>query len=133
MIFASYTEQSVYLVPNRLFAQRIHHSILKHFNIEYNQNQALALELVLQTRLLKNVILEITIGLVGKYIELPDAYKSVIESLQLTSYELNVNLKLKYIQPRNVNEDNLQTIVDGTMVLFSQPWVGQLMVFLVVY
>lgn len=46
--------------------------------------------------------------MVGKFVELPDAYKSVIESLLLASYELSIDLKINYIQPNDLKENNLE-------------------------
>lgn len=53
---------------------------------------------------IKNIKNEITIGLVGKYVELHDAYKSVIEALNHGGIENNVNVNIKWIQAEHIIE-----------------------------
>ena len=45
-----------------------------------------------------NPVSEVTIGMVGKYIELPDAYKSVIEALKHSELKNRVSVNIKLIR-----------------------------------
>lgn len=68
---------------------------------------------------LKNPTQEVTIGLIGKYVSLPDSYKSIIESFTHAgaSVECKVNLKLissEELHPENI-EEKLQEL-DGILV-----------------
>lgn len=45
----------------------------------------------------KNLSSQVTIGIVGKYINLPDAYLSVVESLKHGGYACGVDVKIKWI------------------------------------
>lgn len=53
---------------------------------------------------IKTIKGEITIGLVGKYVELHDAYKSVIEALNHGGIENNVKVNIRWIQAEHIVE-----------------------------
>jgi len=68
---------------------------------------------------LKNPTQEVTIGLIGKYVSLPDAYKSIIESFTHAgaSIECKVNLKLMSSEEINSgNYDEKLIDLDGILV-----------------
>ena len=68
---------------------------------------------------------KVTIGLVGKYVELQDAYKSINESLfQAATYD-DRKLDLRYIHSEKLNEDNVdETLRDLDGVIIA-PGFGQ--------
>ena len=49
---------------------------------------------------------EITIGLVGKYVQLHDAYLSIAEALAHAGYDCNCHIKIDYIDSEELNADN---------------------------
>ena len=49
----------------------------------------------------------VTIGLVGKYVELRDAYMSVAESLKLAGVDNGVEVEIRWIHSAEVTEDNV--------------------------
>lgn len=61
----------------------------------------------------------VTIGLVGKYVELPDAYISVVEALKHAGYAYDSDIDIKWINAAELTAENvaenLQT-VDGILV-----------------
>jgi CTP synthase len=60
-----------------------------------------------------------TIALVGKYVELHDAYLSVVEALSHGGYANDADVKIKWINAEEVNEENYQELlqdVDGILV-----------------
>jgi CTP synthase len=56
---------------------------------------------------LKNPTQEVQIGLVGKYVSLPDAYKSIIESFTHAGASLECKVNLTLISSEEINEDNV--------------------------
>ncbi len=50
----------------------------------------------------------VTIGLVGKYVELQDAYKSILESLSQAGTYNDRKVKIEYIQSDNLTEENVE-------------------------
>lgn len=73
----------------------------------------------------KNAKETVRIGLVGKYVELPDAYKSINESLlQATTYN-NRKLDLQFIQSEKLTKDNVENILSTMDGIIIAPGFGQ--------
>lgn len=61
----------------------------------------------------------VNIALVGKYVELHDAYLSVVESLRHGGIANNAEVKVKWVNSENVDSDNVENIlkdIDGILV-----------------
>ena len=62
---------------------------------------------------------EITIGLVGQYVHLHDAYLSVAEALHHAGYYYGTNVKIQWIDSENITEENCEATLkdmDGILV-----------------
>ena len=55
----------------------------------------------------------VTIGLVGKYVQLHDAYLSVAEALRHAGYFYNAQVKIKWIDSEKITNDNLDETFEG--------------------
>ena len=53
-----------------------------------------------------------TIGLVGKYVGLHDAYLSVAEALNHAGYAINAKVNISWIDSEELNKDNTQKLID---------------------
>ncbi len=53
----------------------------------------------------------VTIGLVGKYVQLHDAYLSVAEALAHAGYSLNSHVKIEWIDSEELNENNYKEVL----------------------
>lgn len=73
---------------------------------------------------LKNPTAEINIGLVGKYVELPDAYKSIIESFIHAGAENECKVRLKSIHSENITADNVAEKLKGLDGVLVAPGFG---------
>lgn len=62
---------------------------------------------------------EVTIGMVGKYIELPDAYKSVIEALKHGGLKNRVTVNIKLIDSQDVETRGVEILkgLDAILIL----------------
>lgn len=67
---------------------------------------------------------EVKIGLVGKYVQLPDAYKSIIESLIHASAYNNRKLKLELILSDKLNDENIEKKLKGLQGIIVAPGFG---------
>ena len=54
---------------------------------------------------------QVTIGLVGKYVQLHDAYLSVAEALRHAGYACGAHVTIKWIDSETVNEQNVEEIL----------------------
>ena len=53
------------------------------------------------------------IGLVGKYVELHDAYLSIAEAMRHAGYYYNTHIKIHWISSETINEENVKDIIGG--------------------
>ena len=86
-------EHSIYEVPACLHNQKIDEMICSQFKLEYKNIDLSDWEKIVHT--ICNPKGSITLGIVGKYVQHQDAYKSLIESLHhgaiAAGYKLNIN------------------------------------------
>ncbi|MDX1318141.1 MAG: CTP synthase, partial [Xanthomarina gelatinilytica] len=67
----------------------------------------------------KNPTTEITIGLIGKYVELQDSYKSILEAFIHAGAENEVKVNVEPIHSEYLNQDNIKvklSHLDGVLV-----------------
>jgi len=74
---------------------------------------------------LKNPISEINIALVGKYIELPDAYKSITEAFIHAGAENETKVNVKWIHSEEINAENVKTILSTVHGVLVAPGFGE--------
>ena len=55
----------------------------------------------------------VTIGLVGKYVQLHDAYLSVAEALRHAGYELGANVDIRWIDSETITRENVAQVLKG--------------------
>ncbi|MDI2587774.1 CTP synthase [Psychrobacillus sp. NEAU-3TGS] len=67
----------------------------------------------------KIFIKKVRIGLVGKYVELQDAYISVVEAMKHAGYQFDADVEVKWVNAEEVNDANVAEAlsdVDGILV-----------------
>ncbi|MBC5774845.1 CTP synthase [Pontibacter sp. KCTC 32443] len=74
---------------------------------------------------LKNPTAEVKIGLVGKYVELPDAYKSIVESFIHAGAANECKVNLKWFQSENINDENVANTLQGLDGILVAPGFGE--------
>ncbi|MGB3849901.1 MAG: CTP synthase [Tunicatimonas sp.] len=68
---------------------------------------------------LKNPVSEVRIGVVGKYVELPDAYKSIAEAFVHAGAVNECKVQVRWISSESINEENKEEVLrdlDGILV-----------------
>jgi len=99
---------SIYKIPALLKAQGLDEICVKRFGLTCPEADLSEWEKVVSEE--ANTSNEVVIGMVGKYIELPDAYKSVNEALKHGGLKNAASVKIKYIDSQDVE-------VRGTSIL----------------
>lgn len=74
---------------------------------------------------MNNATETVRIGLVGKYVELPDAYKSINESLLQAAIYNDRLLDLQYIHSEKLNDSNVAEMLKGLDGIIIAPGFGQ--------
>lgn len=75
----------------------------------------------------RNLSKKTKIALVGKYVELQDAYISVVEALRHAGYSFDTDVEVKWVNAEHVTAENVQELVgdtDGILV----PWLRLIVV-----
>ena len=62
---------------------------------------------------IKNRTKETSIAIVGKYVQLHDAYLSIVEALHHAGYETGTKVSIKWIDSENITRDNAGDILSG--------------------
>ena len=73
----------------------------------------------------KKAVKEVKIALVGKYVELQDAYKSIEESLLIASIYNDRKLDLHFIHSEKLNEGNAEEVLKDMDGILIAPGFGQ--------
>lgn len=74
---------------------------------------------------LKNPMDEVTIGLVGKYVSLPDAYKSIAEAIVHAGAENDSKVNVKWISSEDINNESVDSILRGLNGILVAPGFGE--------
>ena len=99
---------SIYKIPALLKSQYLDQLVVDRFHFDVPEDDLSDWEQVLYQQ--ANTTGEVTIGMVGKYVELHDAYKSVNEALKHGGLKNRLQVHIKYIDSEDVE-------VKGTDVL----------------
>jgi CTP synthase len=91
---------SIYKVPALLKAQGTDVLVTNRFGIDAPEADLSEWEKVLYQE--ANPVGEVVIGMVGKYIELPDAYKSVNEALKHAGIKNQLKVRIQYVDSQDV-------------------------------
>jgi len=109
---------SIYEVPLAMHDQRAGHLIKKRLKINKTPNLGTLRKFIQNYN---NPRYEITIAMCGKYTELIDSYKSVMEAFVHAGVENNARVNVKWIQTEKVKDDisakNIFSNIDGILIL----------------
>ncbi|KOF09520.1 CTP synthetase [Planococcus glaciei] len=107
----------IYEMPLRLKEQGMDQIVLDHFGIEAPEADMTEwIELVEKVQSLSKTV---RIGLVGKYVELQDAYISVVEALKHAGFAYDAEIEVDWINAEHINAENVEEKLkncDGILV-----------------
>ena len=107
---------SIYEIPTLIKSQSMDDLVCDRFEISTPEANLSEWEQVIHEE--KNPAGEVTVGVVGKYVELPDAYKSVNEALKHAGLKARLSVNIRYIDSRGLTRRDLNTLnnVDAVLV-----------------
>ncbi len=114
---------SIYKVPVTMHHQHLDEIVLRKTGLEPQGEPHMAPWLDFLERM-DNATETVTIGLVGKYVELQDAYKSINEALFQAATYNDRRLKLVSIHSEKVNEGNVDALLSGMDGVVVAPGFG---------
>lgn len=116
-VLKSLNMSTIYEVPLSYIDQELDKTICDYLNIPYNTPDLSLLSKKIE--LLKSIEEEITIAMVGKYVGLRDAYKSIHEALFHAGIENKVKVRVINVDSEKTSQEELKDIlskVDGILV-----------------
>lgn len=108
---------SLYEIPLMLQEQHLDQIVVDHFQL--NTKEADMTDWKVLVDQVKSLTKKVRIGLVGKYVELQDAYISVVEAMKHAGYKFDADVEVKWVNAEEVNDANVAEIlsdVDGILV-----------------
>ncbi|HHW7507379.1 TPA: glutamine hydrolyzing CTP synthase [Mannheimia haemolytica] len=107
---------SIYRIPELLKSQGLDSFVCDRFRLDCKEADLSEWEQVLYRQ--ANPTGEVTIGMVGKYVELPDAYKSVNEALKHAGLTHRLAVNIKYIDSQDIETKGTELLagLDGILV-----------------
>lgn len=124
-VLESIDVSTIYEMPLRMLAQNFDTVTLDKLELPHSIEPEADLvkwrEFVNTVKTSKEVI---PIALVGKYTELPDAYKSIVESFVQAGASNKVKVKLQYINSEKITSDNVENLLRGMCGILVAPGFG---------
>ena len=115
---------SIYKVPLTMHAQKLDEIVLRLMDVKYQGEPHMAPWLDFIAKL-DAATEPVTIGLVGKYVELQDAYKSINEALLHAATYADRKLNLVYIHSEKLTEADVDEKLSGMDGVVIAPGFGQ--------
>ena len=108
--------QTIYAIPELLKSYQLDQIVLDKFGIDAPEADLAEWHQVVENEL--NPESEVTIAMVGKYMELLDAYKSLNEALKHAGIHNRTKVKILYINAEDIEEQGIEVLkqADGILV-----------------
>ncbi|MBU8892024.1 MAG: CTP synthase [Bacteroidales bacterium] len=122
-VIQSIDVSTIYEVPLLMKEEKLDVTVLKKLNLPVNEEPKLEKWKQFIEKL-KSPKKEITVGLVGKYIELPDSYKSIIESLVHAGSVNQCKVNVESIHSEKITEANVAQKLKNVQGVIVAPGFG---------
>lgn len=110
--------ESIYDVPILMRKEKLDERVLAKLKVQSKEEPDLEHWKAFLGKL-KNPVREVNVGLVGKYVSLPDSYKSIAEAFVHAGTQNECKVNVKWISSEEVNKDSVSAILanlDGVLV-----------------
>ena len=114
---------SIYDVPVRMRDEKLDLQVLRKLDVPIKNEPDLHNWEAFLYRL-HNPEREVSVGLVGKYVQLQDAYKSITESFIHAGAELRCKVKVRYVNSEELTPDNIGERLSGLSGILVAPGFG---------
>lgn len=114
---------TIYEVPIRMLEEKLDQTVMRKLTLPVEKDPPLKEWREFLSRL-KNPKHSIRIGLVGKYVELPDAYKSIAESFIHSGAMNECVVNVEYIHSEEIDENNVRDLLKGLKGILVAPGFG---------
>jgi CTP synthase len=122
-VIESVDVSTIYEVPIKMLEQGLDRTVLKKMGLPVDTEPPLTEWREFLTKL-KNPKHAVKIGLVGKYVELPDAYKSIAESFIHSGAMNECTVDVEYIHSEDITKMNVEEKLGGLNGILVAPGFG---------
>jgi len=122
-VIESVDVSTIYEVPIKMIEQGLDKTVLRKLALPVESEPPLTEWREFLSKL-KNPKHSIKVGLVGKYVELPDAYKSIAESFIHSGAMNECEIDVVYIHSEDINEKNVTDRLSGLNGILVAPGFG---------
>ena len=123
-VIESIDAETIYDVPILMQKERLDKVVLKKLGLSTVKSSKMDRWKVFLDKL-KNSKKIVNIGLVGKYVELQDSYKSIIESLTHAGVANEVKVNIISIHSESINDNNLRELLVNLNGIIVAPGFGE--------
>ncbi|MFP6844665.1 MAG: CTP synthase [Thalassolituus sp.] len=108
--------ETIYMIPRKLHDAHLDDLIVEKFDLTCREADLSEWDAVADAKL--NPEKEVTIAMVGKYMDLLDAYKSLIEAIDHAGIKHRAKVKIRYIDAEDVERKGIEVLtgVDAILV-----------------
>lgn len=122
-VIESIDAETIYDVPLLMQNERLDEVVLKHLNMPFEGEPNLTIWKDFLNKF-KHPKSQITIGLIGKYVELKDSYKSIAEAIIHAGAINECKVNVKWIHSESITEENIDKKLDGLKGVLVAPGFG---------
>jgi CTP synthase len=107
--------RSIYEIPRMLHGFGLDQIVIERFNLEAGPADLSEWDAVVESQL--NPQNEVTVAMVGKYMDLLDAYKSLIESLLHAGIKTRTRVNMNFIDSEDIERDGVEALASADAIL----------------
>ncbi len=122
-VIQSIDASTIYDVPNLMLEEGLDKVVLKQLNLDRHIPDLTSWNTFLQRH--KNPTDEVKIGLIGKYVELQDSYKSILEAFTHAGAANEVKVEVKSIHSEHITAKNVSELLSNLDGILVAPGFGE--------
>ncbi|HNX28158.1 MAG TPA: CTP synthase [Syntrophomonadaceae bacterium] len=100
---------SIYQVPLMLAQEGLDKQVIKVLGL--NCREADLNEWKAMVTKVENLVNTVTVALVGKYVQLPDAYLSIVEALKHAGFQFNTEVKIRWVYAEQIEKEGPEKLL----------------------
>ena len=123
-VIESINAETIYDVPLLMQSEKLDQVVLNHFGMSTEKEPNLSKwKKFLNNH--KNPNQKVEIGLIGKYVELKDSYKSIVESIIHAGAKNRTQVVIKWIHSEDINDKNVSETLANLSGVIVAPGFGE--------
>lgn len=124
-VVESIDAETIYDVPLLMKKEQLDETVIKKLQLQVSNNEPDISRWQEYLYKLKHPKERVTIILVGKYVELPDAYKSIIESFTHAGAASETKVSLRFVSSEEIYQHNVANKLSGADGVLIAPGFGE--------